>query len=204
MKRLLLAASAVAIVCASGAAQASIIPVLASVTPDGSGDFVYSYTGTLAADQGVTNGSELVIFDFKGYVPDSITAPTADIATSIQMSTSLPLPPGFTDDPTIPNLVFTWIGPDFNTSGAAPADIPFSGLSAESTLSGMTFGAFSALALKNSGAAAGTLTLNQGTVEVPAVAVGGGVPEPAAWSLMLLGFGGAGALLRNRKRLALA
>jgi len=31
-----------------------------------------------------------------------------------------------------------------------------------------------------------------------------GVPEPAAWALMLLGFGGLGAALRSRRRLALA
>ena len=29
---------------------------------------------------------------------------------------------------------------------------------------------------------------------------GGGVPEPATWGLMLLGFGGMGAMLRNRRR----
>jgi hypothetical protein len=27
----------------------------------------------------------------------------------------------------------------------------------------------------------------------------GGVPEPAAWSLMLAGFGGLGAMLRRRR-----
>lgn len=31
---------------------------------------------------------------------------------------------------------------------------------------------------------------------------GGGVPEPSAWALMILGFGGAGALLRRRPGLA--
>lgn len=32
----------------------------------------------------------------------------------------------------------------------------------------------------------------------------GGVPEPGAWALMLLGFGGAGAMIRSRRRLAAA
>jgi hypothetical protein len=31
---------------------------------------------------------------------------------------------------------------------------------------------------------------------------GGAIPEPATWAMMLLGFGGVGALLRNRKRQA--
>jgi hypothetical protein len=29
---------------------------------------------------------------------------------------------------------------------------------------------------------------------------GGGVPEPSAWALMILGFGGVGATMRNRRR----
>jgi hypothetical protein len=37
-------------------------------------------------------------------------------------------------------------------------------------------------------------------VSVKIDSVGGGVPEPAAWSLMLVGFGGLGAALRARRR----
>ena len=32
--------------------------------------------------------------------------------------------------------------------------------------------------------------------------IGGGVPEPAAWSLMILGFGAIGASVRRRRRMA--
>ncbi|MBS0360448.1 MAG: PEPxxWA-CTERM sorting domain-containing protein [Proteobacteria bacterium] len=32
----------------------------------------------------------------------------------------------------------------------------------------------------------------------------GSVPEPATWALMIMGFGGAGALVRNRRRQAVA
>ncbi len=35
------------------------------------------------------------------------------------------------------------------------------------------------------------------------VSVTGGVPEPASWALMILGFGGVGAVLRSRRRAAL-
>lgn len=34
--------------------------------------------------------------------------------------------------------------------------------------------------------------------------VSGAVPEPATWALMILGFGGAGAMLRGRRRTTLA
>ncbi|HLZ73855.1 PEPxxWA-CTERM sorting domain-containing protein [Phenylobacterium sp.] len=34
------------------------------------------------------------------------------------------------------------------------------------------------------------------------VSVTGGVPEPAAWALMIVGFGGVGAVLRSRRRAA--
>lgn len=34
--------------------------------------------------------------------------------------------------------------------------------------------------------------------------VGGGVPEPATWALMLAGFGGLGAALRARRKMAMA
>jgi hypothetical protein len=33
---------------------------------------------------------------------------------------------------------------------------------------------------------------------------GGGVPEPASWALMILGFGGVGAALRRQSRVLLA
>ena len=47
-----------------------------------------------------------------------------------------------------------------------------------------------------------------GTIgDVRQIRIGGvaaGVPEPATWAMMLLGFGAAGTLLRTRRRYALA
>ena len=44
------------------------------------------------------------------------------------------------------------------------------------------------------------LSHSYGSVEaVKFASNGGGVPEPAAWTMMILGFGGIGAMLRRRK-----
>jgi hypothetical protein len=47
----------------------------------------------------------------------------------------------------------------------------------------------------------GTFALDDGaeTLTISAAAGGGGVPEPASWTLMVLGFGGLGAALRQRR-----
>jgi hypothetical protein len=44
-----------------------------------------------------------------------------------------------------------------------------------------------------------TFASSQNSFEVDNLAVGG-VPEPASWALMILGFGGAGAVLRGQRR----
>ena len=49
----------------------------------------------------------------------------------------------------------------------------------------------------------GTVEVPQGTGNPPGGPVGG-VPEPGTWALMILGFGGAGAMLRSRRRPGLA
>jgi hypothetical protein len=41
-------------------------------------------------------------------------------------------------------------------------------------------------------------------VSLTAVTAGGGVPEPAIWAMMLVGFGGVGAAIRSRRKLAAA
>jgi len=195
MKSLVLAA--VAALALSGTAHASIIPVLDSVTPDGS-DFKFSYDGQLSGDQGVKDGSQLVIVDFAGYVTGSAHASVPDITATI--SSTLPagmlLPSGVTDNPSIPDLIFTYTGPDFHTSGGPfPNFTNFNLLSADSTFSGMATGHFSAVAVKNEDGLAGTLTFNTGDVRVPG-AITAAVPEPASWALMILGFLGLGTALR--------
>lgn len=200
MKRLLLAAGAVLF---SGAAQASITPLLTSITANGS-NFDFNYTARLSGDQGLVNGATLVIFDFAGYVDGSIFAPSPDIAASVVMTANfdpdaggVQVNPMFNDDPTIPDLVFTYIGPDFQTSGGPFADAFFAGLRATSTLGGLKLDGFSSRAVSNSGlGTVGTAAFNNGAVGVAAALV----PEPASWSLLIVGFGGVGGLIRAKRR----
>jgi hypothetical protein len=187
-------------VCAAGAANAAVIPSLTDVTPTGS-NFTFTYQGTLSEDAGLVSGDRLVIFDFAGYVPDSISSPYADISSTTELvSTGLTTIPGQVDDPTIPNLVFTYIGPDFHNTGGPYTPIDFNGLSAQSVFGGMGADTFAAVTTKNNpdGLPGGTGTpiYDQGFITVPAAAV----PEPASWALMIFGMGMVGAGLRLRRR----
>lgn len=61
--------------------------------------------------------------------------------------------------------------------------------------SGTAFYAF------NAGAGLDTFTFNlPGLSNARLYSTGGVIPEPATWALMILGFGGAGAVLRHRRR----
>jgi hypothetical protein len=48
-----------------------------------------------------------------------------------------------------------------------------------------------------------TLTTSQNSFEIDNLAVQG-VPEPATWGVMLMGFGGIGAMMRRRRAVAIA
>jgi hypothetical protein len=192
-------AAACAVASLGAAANAAVIPSLTGVTPGAGGTFTFSYQGTLSGDAGLTAGDRLVIFDFAGYVPGSIFSPFANlVATTENVSTGLSTIPGQVDDPGLANLVFTYNGPLFQTSGGPFTPIEFNGLSARSTFNGLAADTFAAVTTKNNpdGVPGGTGTpiFDQGFITVPAV------PEPATWGMMILGFGMIGAGLRLRRR----
>jgi len=49
-----------------------------------------------------------------------------------------------------------------------------------------------------------TLASGSNSFEIDNLAVTGGVPEPASWALMIMGFGSAGVMLRRRRGLRVA
>lgn len=194
MKKLLLLAAAVSGL--AGSASAAVI-TLESVAANGANDFTFTYQGTLGPDEGVRAGDRLIIYDFAGYIPGSIFTPSADLVASIENSSMSLITPGFADDPTIANLVFTYVGPDFRAKDGPLVVFDFDGLGARSTLGGTTLTSFFSRTTKNNPngqpGGAGTAIFTLGSVASPGV-----VPEPATWALMIGGFGMAGLAMRRR------
>lgn len=196
MKRALTAAIA-CLAMSSATAHATTV-FLEGVTPVGS-QFRFSYGGSLSPTEGVKSGSTLVVYDFAGYVDGSIAATSPNIsATTAFTSNGLILDPSFTDDPNIVNLVFTYTGPDFQTTPAPPGSpypaLDFTGLSARSIYGKVNFDGFSTLTVKNTPFEAGTNVFSTGSVGIPSP-----VPESATWAMLIAGIGMVGAAMRRRQ-----
>lgn len=193
MRTRLLAAAALAAMIAGPASAA--VAILDSVTPVAGGYF-FDYRITLGPDEGLRAGDKLVIFDFAGYVDGSIVG-TANTTASVEF-TSLPfVTPGETDDPGLLNLVWTYTGPDFQTSGGPFEPITQGGFGAVSIFGATVIDAFTTVTTKNNPpATAGTPLVEGGFTQVPAI------PEPASWAMLIAGFGLVGtAMRRGRQRL---
>jgi hypothetical protein len=187
----LAATSALAMVPSAHAATV----FLQSAVLDG-GTWLYTYGGSLDPLEGVKSGAKLVVFDFLGYVPGSISSPSGNITTNASLTTNLAannlvLAPEHNDDPNVMNLMWTYTGPDVV---GTPAGITFGGLQARSTFGPGALDGFSTLTFKNAeNITLGTNVYTTGSVTVPVV------PEPSTWAMMLFGFGAVGAAMRRRK-----
>ncbi len=89
-------------------AQAGLLPLSATVIPDGD-NFRYTYGVMLTSNSTLQNGDQFVIYDFNGFQPGSNSQPAGfDFATqNTGGSVGRTVP---NDNPTMPNLVWTYSG----------------------------------------------------------------------------------------------
>jgi hypothetical protein len=143
-------------------------------------NFRYSYTFGAELGETIRSGDFLVIHDFGALIPDSVTAPDG-------WSIETPLSSGLaTDDPIIPNLFFTYTGPDIE--GVADLGV-FTALSSEFPDSYRAF-----VSQTSSGVAV--------TVIATPFVIGSSVPTPTpdgGATAALLGLGVAGLAFARRK-----
>jgi len=106
--RLMAAAVAVAAL-AGGSAKAGLLPTSVTVFPD-AGNYRWQYAIVLPTDMKLQAGNYFTIYDFAGLVPGTVVTPDGNWTATVQNSGSTPVLLNPTDDPSIPNLVFTYHG----------------------------------------------------------------------------------------------
>lgn len=185
-------AAAAALAGGVAAPASAAVAILDSITAVDGGYF-WEYRITLGPDEGLRSGDKLVIYDFAGYVDGSVVG-TENTIASVEY-TSLPfVTPGETDDAGILNLVWTYDGPDFQTSGGPYPAIIQGGFGAVSIYNRSVIDAFTSVTTKNNPPqTTGTPLVQGGYTQVPAI------PEPTSWALLIAGFGLVGVSLRRRK-----
>jgi hypothetical protein len=114
-------AALVAVLAVAQGARAEIIPSSAGVS--GTGPFTFSYTfGVLGGSQ-LQTGDFAVLYDVKGYVPGSATAP-AGWSVSWQNLGPDPKQTAPNDNPLLPNIIWTYTGASVISPGPSTVQIP--------------------------------------------------------------------------------
>ena len=160
--------------------QAGLLPVSVSVTPE-SGKFRWTYAIVLPTDSQLQSGNYFTIYDFKGFNPGSVVAPTGWSFTTDNVGPT-PALVSPADDPTVPNLSFKYTG--------ATIDAGQTGLGNFWAVSDYGLKTDSFFTAQTNRTSDGRVDTNITTTNVP-VPSGGtappGVPEPTTLALAGLG-----------------
>jgi hypothetical protein len=178
MFRRFLAGLCLACVLGAGSAQAGLLPVSVTVTPE-AGKFRWTYAIVLPTDSQLQNGNYFTIYDFRGLVPNSASAPAGweFSAANVGPTPDLVLPD---DDASIPNLSFKYTGPTISAGQTGLGNFW-----AVSEFGLKTDSFFTARTNRTSDGKLDT-NITETNVPVPA-ATPPGVPEPT--TLLLAGLG---------------
>jgi hypothetical protein len=193
-----LAALAAGLFLTAPAARAGLLPTGVTVTPDG-GNFRWTYAVTLPTDTKLQAGDYFTVYDFGGLVPGSASAP-AGWTLAVNKFGPTPDRVNPLDDPTIPNLTWTYHGP------TVTGQLGLGNFWADSLFQKPGDSFFTALTPR---AVDGQADVNITETTVPVVGEGPppiptptptppGVPEPTTLALAGIGLALAGAVRRTR------
>jgi hypothetical protein len=195
-RRFLFAAALGGLAALAGArgARAGFTVTLDSTAPDGGSNTVFNYSASIPVGDQINPGDFFRIYDFAGLVG----SPVSPAGWTATVANSNPTPPPNVilthgDDPTIPNITWTYNPGGAPILGAATV----TGFSATSTLTFLgAIKDFVGRDTKSTGPTAGSPVDSIGDVRVP------GVPEPS--SLLSASFGALalGTLIALRHRRA--
>lgn len=176
---------------AGGTARAGLLPVNVTVTPD-AGQYRWTYAIVLPTDSQIRSGDYFTIYDFAGLAPRTNSQPTNWVFSEANLG---PVPAGVlpTDDPTLPNLSWTYTGPTVSSG-----QLGLGNFWALSAYSEATNSAFTARTHRTSDGRIDT-NITDTVVPVP-TAPPPGVPEPGTLVLAALGVPFLGLARRLRRR----
>jgi hypothetical protein len=177
--RLMVAAAAV-VGLAGSSAQAGLLPTGVTVFPE-AGNFRWQYAIVLPTDMKLQSSNYFTIYDFAGLVEGSVIAPDANWTVTVQNVGAIPPLLNPTDDPNIPNLLFTYNGPTIPAG-----QLGLGNFMATSVFSQKAEVSFTAVTTRTSD---GLRDSNITTTDAPTGQLNPvpGVPEPA--TLLLAGLG---------------